>query len=82
MVGPTLESCDAIDVGHPAVQEYQIGLACVVCRLGLHCITRDGDPITFVIENISHNLADVGLIVNDKYVFCVQVIFNGMRRCL
>ena len=51
LAGPFLEQGDAVDVGHPDVQQYQVGALAETGFAGLCRIFREFDRVAFVVEN-------------------------------
>jgi hypothetical protein len=66
--GPLLEQRDAVEIGHPDVEQREVR-ASVAHRLACRVTTvRGGHLVTLVVEDLLDQVADRGLVVDDQDV--------------
>jgi hypothetical protein len=63
---PFLEQGDAVDVGHPDVEQHQVGAHALARRAGLRRVLRQLDGVPLVAEDLREQAADAEFVVNNK----------------
>jgi hypothetical protein len=66
-VAPLLEQGDAVDIGHPDVEQHQIGPHALAGRTGLRSVFRQLDGVAFVGQDFREQGTDAHLVVDYKY---------------
>ena len=72
VLGPLLEETDAIQIGHPDVQENQVGSALAQRAAGGATVLGGGHRVALVLQNLLDQAADVGLVIDHQNVGCTH----------
>ena len=63
---PLLEQRDAVDVGHPDVEQHEVGADALAAGARLRGVLRQLDRVAFVGEDLRQQRADAQFVVDDK----------------
>jgi hypothetical protein len=65
---PLLEQADAVEIGHPDVEQHQVRAALAQRVSRRLAVLGAADGVALVLEDVLHRLSDVGLVVHDEDV--------------
>ena len=74
---PLLEQRDAVGVGHPDIEEHEIGPLAADRLARLRGVLRRHHTVVFVLEDLLYQPADVRFVVDDQDVARVQPFGRG-----
>ena len=69
---PFAQQRDAVGIGHPDVQQHQVGIVLRADGTRLGRVRGDVHFVTFVREDLLQEPADLGFIVDDQYACCAH----------